>query len=80
MSANIVIGRMKHEELDNNSDKRFKEIQRKYGFQLFMECAPEVIERMTAVPRITMNLGGKQQKVFLQAEYLEKYSNKLKGE
>jgi hypothetical protein len=79
MSGYISTGKLKHEDLPVNSEKRFREIQRRYGYQLFMAAAPEIITKMTEVPRVTMNLGGKKKQVFLQVEYLEKYYNKLKG-
>lgn len=79
MSANIAVSKIKHEELQVNSEKRFKEIQRKYGYQLFLQAAPDVIQRMEEVPRITMNFEGKKKQVFLQVEYLKKYYDKLKG-
>jgi len=80
ISSKIELGKMKHEELDNESGKRFRNIQRRYGYVLFMECAPEVIKRMTEVPRITMNFNGEKRKVFMQVEYLKKYYEALKGE
>jgi len=80
MSGNIAVGKMKHGELEENSIKRFREVQRKYGYILFMEVAPEIIKKMTEMPRITMNFNGRKQQVFLQVEYFEKYYNKLKGE
>ncbi len=80
ISANIAVGKIKHEELQINSEKRFRGIQRKYGYQLFIQAAPDVIKRMKEVPRITMNFEGKKKQVFLQVEYLENYYNKLKGE
>lgn len=80
MSGNIATGKMKQEELELNSQKRFREIQRKYGYILFIQTAPEIIQRMIEVPSVTMNFNGKKQQVFLQVKYLEDYYNKLKGE
>jgi hypothetical protein len=80
LSANYTIKKLKKEELPDNAKKRFREIQRKYGYILFLECAKEAIDRIKEKPIITLNISNKKTSVLLQVEYLEDYYNKLKGE
>jgi hypothetical protein len=81
VSSMVFTDKMKREEAPDNLQRRFKSIQKRYGYWKCMENLPGIIKAMEENPKVHLKLDNKNNpvKVPLIWQPLQEFYNKLKG-